>query len=327
MSSERMRKAPSSYPILFRTASDSALLRRSKDAPAAGNPSPSYLGPQELLAQTPGYNFSHVPDIVKAPAAPGKSKAENKIWLRTHDKLVSEVAKARKGQGLELIFYGDSIFEAWMATEMGEETDRFKDVPAVYTRNYGRLRGGVFAISGDTSQNLLWRLKNGEAPEGLAPQAVVILIGTNDLSKSFGNKLDKPETANTVAQGIVDAATTVLASDRETQVVVLAVLPRGDKAVEAPSLRYILPNKWSGAIESVNAKVQNWAQWQKRATYLDCGAEFIESDDKLEGGKRLKKDLMPDALHPNGVGMQALADCIHDSLQLAIPNLPVTKSA
>ena len=35
-----------------------------------------------------------------------------------------------------------------MATEMGEETDRFKDVPAVYTRNYGRLRGGVFAISG-----------------------------------------------------------------------------------------------------------------------------------------------------------------------------------
>ena len=48
---------------------------------------------------------------------------------------------------------------------------------------------------------------------------------------------------------------------------------------------------------------------------------------QLEGGKRLKKDLMPDALHPNGVGMQALADCIHDSLQLAIPNLPVTKSA
>ena len=35
-----------------------------------------------------------------------------------------------------------------MATEMGEETERFKDIPAVYTRNYGRLRGGVFAISG-----------------------------------------------------------------------------------------------------------------------------------------------------------------------------------
>ena len=55
-------------------------------------------GPQELLALTPGYNASHVPDIVKAPAALGKSKAENKVWLRTHDKLVSEVSKARKGQ-------------------------------------------------------------------------------------------------------------------------------------------------------------------------------------------------------------------------------------
>lgn len=47
---------------------------------------------------------------------------------------------------------------------------------------------------------------------------------------------------------------------------------------------------------------------------------------QLEGGKRLKKEAMPDALHPNGVGMQAIADCIHDSLQLAIPNLPVVKS-
>ena len=55
-------------------------------------------GPQELLALSPGYNASHVPDIVKAPAALGKSKAENKVWLRTHEKLVSEVSKARKGQ-------------------------------------------------------------------------------------------------------------------------------------------------------------------------------------------------------------------------------------
>ena len=47
---------------------------------------------------------------------------------------------------------------------------------------------------------------------------------------------------------------------------------------------------------------------------------------QLEGGKRLKRELMPGALHPSGKGMQALAECIHDSLQLAIPNLPVTKS-
>lgn len=43
--------------------------------------------------------------------------------------------------------------------------------------------------AGDTSQNLLWRLKNGEAPEGLSPDAVVILVGTNDLAKSFITKV------------------------------------------------------------------------------------------------------------------------------------------
>ena len=35
-------------------------------------------------------------------------------------------------------------------------------------------------------------------------------------------------------------------------------------------------------IESINAKLQNWAQWQKRATFLDCGSDFVESDDKVQ---------------------------------------------
>ena len=36
--------------------------------------------------------------------------------------------------------------------------------------------------AGDTTQNLLWRLQNGEGSAALAPKVAVMLVGTNDLT-------------------------------------------------------------------------------------------------------------------------------------------------
>ena len=42
-------------------------------------------------------------------------------------------------------------------------------------------RSVSMGLIGDTTVNLLWRLENGEGPDGLKAKVVVVLIGTNDL--------------------------------------------------------------------------------------------------------------------------------------------------
>jgi len=40
-------------------------------------------------------------------------------------------------------------------------------------------------IAGDRTEHLHWRLTHGEGPKDLKPRAVVVLVGTNDLSHVF----------------------------------------------------------------------------------------------------------------------------------------------
>ena len=46
------------------------------------------------------------------------------------------------------MFYGDSITEAFRGTLMGVPYDKFRDVPEVFAKHYGRLRAHVFSVAG-----------------------------------------------------------------------------------------------------------------------------------------------------------------------------------
>jgi len=54
--------------------------------------------------------------------------------------------------------------------------------------------------AGDTSRNLAWRLEHGEGPERLRPAAVVILVGTNDLTQPE-HPLARPQLGRRAAGG------------------------------------------------------------------------------------------------------------------------------
>lgn len=51
-------------------------------------------------------------------------------------------------QGLDLIIYGDSITEQFRGMLMGVHMDKFKGIPEVFTKHYGRLKAKVFSIAG-----------------------------------------------------------------------------------------------------------------------------------------------------------------------------------
>jgi beta-glucosidase len=75
---------------------------------------------------------------------------------------------AKQGN-IDLLLHGDSITDWWQ-----NDANR-----AMFDKHFAGIRTANFAISGDTTQGVLWGLKNGEG-QGFQPKAVMLMIGTNN---------------------------------------------------------------------------------------------------------------------------------------------------
>lgn len=73
-----------------------------------------------------------------------------------------------------------------------------------------------FGIQGDRTENLLWRLQNGEL-DCLAPKAIVLNVGTNNHGDS----------AEDIAEGIKTICSLIRDKQPQAYLVVLTLLPRG----------------------------------------------------------------------------------------------------
>ena len=51
-------------------------------------------------------------------------------------------------QGVDVVFYGDSITETWRGTDMGRGCRRCAGVPAVFQHYFGKYSTSVFAVGG-----------------------------------------------------------------------------------------------------------------------------------------------------------------------------------
>ena len=67
------------------------------------------------------------------------------------------------------MFFGDGTTNRWSTS--GEE---------VWNKYYGNLNAFNYGINTDNTQNIIWRLRNGEV-DGLSPKLVVLMTGTNNI--------------------------------------------------------------------------------------------------------------------------------------------------
>ena len=89
-------------------------------------------------------------------------------------------------QGIDLLFYGDSITQCWRfgsnSTPPSSSNSLCHGAPDVFAKHFGsRYNAKVFGIGGDQTTHLMYRLLHGEDPAGLGTRVAVLLIGTNDL--------------------------------------------------------------------------------------------------------------------------------------------------
>lgn len=96
--------------------------------------------------------------------------------------LAAEVAAAGAGQGLDVVFYGDSLVERLRGTHGGTPVAGTRDV---WERHIGsRYRAAALGLAGDRTHHLMWRLSNGELPSK-APKVAALVIGVNDLTSVY----------------------------------------------------------------------------------------------------------------------------------------------
>lgn len=196
-------------------------------------------------------------------------------WEARHEaKLREKVSNTN----IELVLIGDSITHGWETEGRSAWSESFGDLP---TLNLG--------FSGDRTEHVIWRLRNGEV-DGLSPRMVVLLIGVNNA----GHRRDKPEDTAAGIRVILDELRSRLP---DAKIVLLAILPMAERPDDP--LRRLN--------EEVNRLIARYADGD-RITFCDIGKAFLDENGFLSGS------IMPDFLHPNDRGYRIFAKALKDCM-------------
>jgi lysophospholipase L1-like esterase len=186
------------------------------------------------------------------------------------------VATAKQGN-IDLLLHGDSITDWWQL-----EANK-----PVFDKYFGSIRTANFAVAGDTTQGVLWGLRNGEG-QGYQPKAVMLMIGTNNTGQQTG-----PE----IAEGVGAVVMEMRRNFPAAKILLLAIFPR---ATPADPVR--------DKIAEVNRLIAKLDD-QKNVFYLDIGAKFLD-----EKGVFLPDSFRPDNLHPQAKGYEIWGEAVSAKL-------------
>ena len=149
-------------------------------------------------------------DPTMQPITPSMGHLDDTNWLNLHTKLV-ELVRANKGP-IDILLVGDSITQQWGSTIND------KPLNAAWQKNFAKYKTLNIGISGDKTENVLWRIDRGGI-EGLQPRLVVLLVGTN-------NRFAVPETGSqSVAKGIELCVRNIRKKLPQAEVLVVKVFP------------------------------------------------------------------------------------------------------
>src|SRR5215813_293515 len=240
------------------------------------------LSPALLLAQAP----AGAPAAGGAPAGAGQRGAPVPANVAFHNERNDTrhqgfVDIAKKGN-IDLLFVGDSITDWFYWPRGAAEATGGK----VWEANFAPLKAADFAIAGDTTQGVLWRMQNGEL-EGFKTKLIVLMLGTNNTA------------ANPVGQ-IIDGDRLIVEEFKKQQpqakVLVLGVFPRNN--ARDPQQTPIM----NATIKAINIGLSQFAD-NKQVFYMDIGDKFLVY-------VLVPADIMADGLHPTAKGYQIWADAI-----------------
>lgn len=206
---------------------------------------------------------------------PGYFAEDPEEWMRRHNRFnaISEAG------GVNLLFIGDSITEAWGAPEQRE----------LWEINYAPYGAANFGIGGDRTQQILWRIENGNL-DGISPKVVVLKIGVNNI-------WHEDSVPGKVAEGVIKVVTEIRRHLPATKILLQAVLPTG----QFPD------NAYRAKVKEINAIISHLDNGDT-IRFINFGEIFVEPDGSISA------ETMPDFCHLSTRAYAQWADAIRPLL-------------
>ncbi len=211
-----------------------------------------------------------------ADAAAPRADANSQL---AHTQLVE---KAKKG-GIDIYFEGDSIVRRW-----GTSDAAWAQNLTNWNTNFFGWNAADFGWGADLTQNILWRLENGEL-DGVNPKIIVLLAGINNVGTQAGNDA-KVEDVTKGIKAIVDICQK---KAPDATIIVTGIFPRNNSGGNTLA---VIPT-----INKINDNLAKFADG-KKIRYLNVNDKLADKDGKLFVGMTV------DNLHPTPKGYQVWAD-------------------
>ena len=230
--------------------------------------------------------------LVLAALQPAAAERADRPQARTdansriaHQQLLEKKTKGR----IDVYFLGDSITRRWGASD-----EKYAALLANWRANFTGWNAANFGWGGDKTQNILWRLEQGEL-DGVHPKVIVLMAGSNNVGKETPVGDDAARVA-----GIAGGVEAIVAQCRRraprATIILTGITPRNDNPAVMPT------------ITRINRRLSALADG-RTVRYLDIG-------DRLAGPDGLLFEGMtdPDRLHLTVRAYQVWADALRPVL-------------
>ena len=207
------------------------------------------------------------------------------LWMKHHE----DRKRWCSEREVDLLMVGDSIVFEWQ--RVGKSS---------WQEFYGKRKAVNIGSSGDRTQHMLWHFQNGglDGMKDRNPELVVIMIGTNNrgIPELHGHD---------TAYGVLALLKEIHAKLPASGILLLPIFPRGDRPDDEGRRRN----------DEVNEILRTYVD-DKTVHWLDIGDVFLHDDGTL------KRDLMPDGLHPNENGYRAWGEAMEPAIRRFLGEAP-----
>jgi lysophospholipase L1-like esterase len=234
--------------------------------------------------------IGHKPPAAAAATEAAAAAADQPVSRTDRNSLIAHaqlLEKAKSGR-IDVYFEGDSITRRWGATD-------YPDLLANWKQNFFGWNAADFGWGADRTQNILWRLENGEL-DGVNPKVIVLLAGTNNVGNAVPPGGEQERAAD-VTRGLEAIVRVMQEKAPEATIILTGIFPRNDSMAVMP------------VINRINENLARLADG-KKIRYLNVNDKLADRDGKLFDGMMNAGD----KLHPTLKGYEVWAEALKPML-------------